>query len=110
MDESRIKKSILIVIEVIILYGLLWISLVGLATLVFNTISHNKTNWFLNTNLFVIAAVLWLIIVSAFGYNHFVKPQGLKKNGMLSPSEFKKIGTDYLSIENASSENKIIYC
>jgi hypothetical protein len=45
-----------------------------------------------------------LIIVSAFGYNHFVKARGLKKNGMLSPSEFKKIGTDYLPIENASPE------
>ena len=53
MDKSRVKKSILIVILAIILYGLLWISLVGLATLIFNTISHNKTNWFLNTNLFV---------------------------------------------------------
>ena len=102
MDKSRVKKSILIVVLAIILYGLLWISLVGLATLIFNTISHNKTNWFLNSNLFVIAAVLWLIIVGAFGYNHFVKARGLKKNGMLSPSEFKKIGTDYLPIENAS--------
>ena len=33
-----------------------------------------------------------------------IKMIGLKKNGMLSPSEFKKIGTDYLPIENASSE------
>ena len=104
MDKSRVKKSILIVVLAIILYGLLWISLVGLATLIFNTISHNKTNWFLNSNLFVIAAVLWLIIVGAFGYNRFVKARGLKKNGMLSPSEFKKIGTDYLPIENASLE------
>ena len=91
MDKSQVKKSILIVVLAIILYGLLWISLVGLATLIFNTISHNKTNWFLNSKLFVIAEVLWLIIVSAFGYNHFVKARGLKKNGMLSPSEFKRL-------------------
>lgn len=79
MDKSRVKKSILIVVLAIILYGLLWISLVGLATLIFNTISHNKTNWFLNSNLFIIAAVIWLIIVSALGYNHFVKAEVLRR-------------------------------
>ena len=104
MDKSRVKKSILIVALTIILYGLLWISLVGLATLIFNTISHNKTNWFVNSNLFIIAATLWAITVGALGYNYYVKTRGLKKNGMLSPSEFKKIGTDYLPIENASLE------
>ena len=104
MDKSRVKKSILIVVLAIIFYGLLWISLVGLATLIFNTISHNKTNWFVNSNLFIIAATLWAITVGALGYNYYVKTRGLKKNGMLSPSEFKKIGTDYLPIENASPE------
>ena len=102
MDKSRVKKSILIVVLAIVFYGLLWISLVGLATLIFNTISHNKTNWFVNSNLFIIAATLWAITVGALGYNYYVKTRGLKKNGMLSPSEFKKIGTDYLPIENAS--------
>ena len=104
MDKSRVKKSILIVVLAIVFYGLLWISLVGLATLIFNTISHNKTNWFLNSNLFIIAATLWAITVGALGYNYYVKTRGLKKNGILSPSEFKKIGTDYLPIENASPE------
>lgn len=99
MDKSRVKKSILIVVLAIILYGLLWISLVGLATLIFNTISHNKTNWFVNANLFIIAATLWAITVGALGYNYYVKTRGLKENGMLSPSEFKKIGTDYLPIK-----------
>ena len=99
MDKSWVKKSILIVVLAIILYGLLWISLVGLATLIFNTISHNKTNWFVNSNLFIIAATLWAITVGALGYNYYVKTRGLKENGMLSPSEFKKIGTDYLPIK-----------
>ena len=91
MDKSRVKKSILIVVLAIIFYGLLWISLVGLATLIFNTINHNKTNWFVNANLFIIAATLWAITVGALGYNYYVKTRGLKKNGMLSPSEFKKM-------------------
>ena len=64
MDKSRIKKSILIVVLVVILYGLLWISLVGLATLVFNTISHNKINWSLNANLYIIVSVIWVVITS----------------------------------------------
>lgn len=91
MDKSQVKKSILIVVLAIVFYGLLWISLVGLATLIFNTISHNKTNWFVNSNLFIIAATLWAITVGALGYNYYVKTRGLKKNGMLSPSEFKRL-------------------
>jgi len=68
MNKSRVKKSILICG---ISNHALWVAMnifSWVATLIFNTISHNKTNWFLNSNLFVIAAVLWLIIVGAFGY------------------------------------------
>ena len=109
MDKSQVKKSILIVVLAIILYGLLWISLVGIATLIFNTISHNKTNWFLNSNLFVIAAVLWLIIAGAFGYNYFVKARGLKKNGMLSPSEFKRKELKQFNFGNKFKNIKLPY-
>lgn len=106
MNKSILKKILMIVGLGLVFYAVIWLCLVGLTYLLFNVILGKPDNWWGSPTIFSLAAVLWAIGMGIFIYNEWTKRHNGKNKGLMSLADFKKVGTNYLRIDDPEATSK----
>lgn len=106
MKRINWKKVVFAVIFTIILFILVWLAFVGCAYLIFNVFQSHTDNWFKNKRVLIYSSILWAILMCIFIYYYVSKQIAHSKRGLMKQSEFNKIGTHYLGIDDVNALSK----